>query len=81
MPIVEPQRLPGKKTVPLPSDVATSNNRPSPPAVPPPLPFFVRKPQKQLLGLSEALQAVKGNATAKFDETVEIAIQLGVDPK
>jgi large subunit ribosomal protein L1 len=28
-----------------------------------------------------ALEIVKGNAFAKFDETVEVAVRLGVDPK
>ena len=32
-------------------------------------------------GLKEALQFVKDNAKAKFDETVDIAVRLGVDPK
>lgn len=31
--------------------------------------------------LIEALKLVKSNATAKFDETVEVAVNLGVDPK
>ena len=31
--------------------------------------------------LSEAVDIVKGNANAKFDETIEIALNLGVDPK
>ena len=31
--------------------------------------------------VSEAIKLVKENATAKFDETVEIAVRLGVDPK
>ena len=31
--------------------------------------------------LDEAIRLVKQNATAKFDETVEIAIHLGVDPR
>ena len=31
--------------------------------------------------LEEAVKTVKENATAKFDETVEIAVNLGVDPK
>src|SRR5918999_568137 len=31
--------------------------------------------------LAEAVKAVKQNATAKFDETVEIAVNLGVDPR
>ena len=32
-------------------------------------------------GLDEALALVKGNATAKFDETVEISLNLGIDPR
>jgi large subunit ribosomal protein L1 len=32
-------------------------------------------------GLKEALQFVKDNARAKFDETVDVAVRLGVDPK
>jgi large subunit ribosomal protein L1 len=36
---------------------------------------------KTLLPLDEALALVKGNATAKFDETVEVAVNLGVDPR
>jgi len=31
--------------------------------------------------LDEAVKLVKARATAKFDETVEVAINLGVDPK
>jgi large subunit ribosomal protein L1 len=31
--------------------------------------------------VDEAIALVKGNATAKFDETVEIALNLGVDPR
>ena len=31
--------------------------------------------------LSEAIAVVKANAKAKFDETIEIAINLGVDPR
>ena len=31
--------------------------------------------------LAEAIHTVKINATAKFDESVEIAVNLGVDPK
>jgi large subunit ribosomal protein L1 len=31
--------------------------------------------------VDEALALVKGNATAKFDETVEVALNLGVDPR
>ncbi len=32
-------------------------------------------------GLEEAVGLIKGRAAAKFDETVEIAINLGVDPR
>ena len=31
--------------------------------------------------LKDAIQIVKDNATAKFDETIDLAINLGVDPK
>ena len=31
--------------------------------------------------LKEAISLVKKHATAKFDETVDVAVQLGVDPK
>lgn len=31
--------------------------------------------------VAQAIQIVKGNAKAKFDETIEIAVNLGVDPK
>ncbi len=37
--------------------------------------------QDALYELLDAVTAVKKNATAKFDETVEAAIRLGVDPK
>ena len=36
---------------------------------------------KENLAISEAVALVKANATAKFDETLEIAINLGVDPR
>jgi large subunit ribosomal protein L1 len=31
--------------------------------------------------LDEAIKLIKDNATAKFDETVEVALNLGVDPR
>ena len=36
---------------------------------------------KHLVSIDEAVALVKGNAKAKFDETVEIAMNLGVDPR
>lgn len=36
---------------------------------------------KELLALSEAVSLIKSNATAKFDETIEISMNLGVDPR
>jgi large subunit ribosomal protein L1 len=33
------------------------------------------------LGLEDAVKQVKANATAKFDESIEIAVGLGVDPR
>jgi len=36
---------------------------------------------KDALSVDEAVKLVKANATAKFDETVEIAMNLGVDPR
>ena len=35
----------------------------------------------QLYTPEEALTLVKDNASAKFDETVEVAMRLGVDPR
>jgi len=36
---------------------------------------------KENLGVDEAVALIKSNATAKFDETMEIAMNLGVDPR
>ena len=36
---------------------------------------------KEDVSIEEAVSLVKGAATAKFDETVEIALNLGVDPR
>ncbi|MHA1539745.1 MAG: 50S ribosomal protein L1 [Alphaproteobacteria bacterium] len=36
---------------------------------------------EKLYSLDEAITLVKEKATAKFDETVDIAVQLGVDPR
>ncbi len=37
--------------------------------------------KEQAYALNEAVKIVKTNATAKFDETIDVAINLGVDPK
>jgi large subunit ribosomal protein L1 len=37
--------------------------------------------REELLTVPEAIEKVKKLATAKFDETVELAIRLGVDPR
>lgn len=36
--------------------------------------------RNKVYSLSEAVSLVKKNATAKFDETVEVAVVLGIDP-
>jgi len=35
----------------------------------------------KIYGVDEAIATAKANATAKFDETIEIALNLGVDPR
>ena len=50
---------------------------------------FVSKRQKALAtfdreklhGIDEAIAVAKKNATSKFDETIEVALNLGVDPR
>ena len=37
--------------------------------------------RNRFYGVDEAIGIVKANATSKFDETVEIALNLGVDPR
>ncbi|MBA3576957.1 MAG: 50S ribosomal protein L1 [Sphingomonas sp.] len=37
--------------------------------------------REKFYGLDEAIALVKSNATSKFDETVEVALNLGVDPR
>jgi large subunit ribosomal protein L1 len=37
--------------------------------------------RQKLYGVDEAIALAKANATAKFDETIEIALNLGVDPR
>ena len=37
--------------------------------------------REKTYGLEEAIKMVKSNAKAKFDETIEIAMNLGIDPR
>jgi large subunit ribosomal protein L1 len=37
--------------------------------------------REKLYGLVEAVELVKGSARAAFDETIELAVRLGVDPR
>ncbi len=37
--------------------------------------------REKVVGLDEAIRLVKANAKAKFDETVEISMNLGIDPR
>ncbi|MCO5102349.1 MAG: 50S ribosomal protein L1 [Burkholderiaceae bacterium] len=37
--------------------------------------------RQKVHALADGLQAVKATATAKFDESIDVAVQLGVDPK
>ncbi|MBX9814882.1 MAG: 50S ribosomal protein L1 [Proteobacteria bacterium SG_bin5] len=37
--------------------------------------------REKLYGVDEAIALAKANATAKFDETIEVAMNLGVDPR
>ncbi len=37
--------------------------------------------REKLYSVADAVKLVKKNATAKFDETIEIAFNLGIDPK
>jgi large subunit ribosomal protein L1 len=37
--------------------------------------------RSKLYGVDEAIETLKANAKAKFDETIEVALNLGVDPR
>ncbi len=37
--------------------------------------------REKLYGVDEAIALAKANATSKFDETIEVALALGVDPR
>jgi large subunit ribosomal protein L1 len=42
---------------------------------------YASDPTKKLGDLGDAVRAVKACATAKFDETVDVAVRLGIDPR
>ncbi|MEA3051396.1 MAG: large subunit ribosomal protein, partial [Sphingomonadales bacterium] len=35
----------------------------------------------RIYGVDEAIETLKANAKSKFDETIEVALNLGVDPR
>ncbi|MEA4838453.1 MAG: 50S ribosomal protein L1 [Rhodospirillaceae bacterium] len=37
--------------------------------------------RERFYSIEEAVKIVKGNAAAKFDETIEVALNLGIDPR
>ena len=37
--------------------------------------------REKLYAVQEAIDLAKANATSKFDETIEVAVNLGVDPR
>ena len=37
--------------------------------------------REKMYSLEEAVKIVKANAKAKFDETIEVAMNLGIDPR
>ena len=37
--------------------------------------------RNKLYALTDAVSLAKKNATAKFDETIEISLNLGIDPR
>ncbi|MFZ2260012.1 50S ribosomal protein L1 [Luteococcus japonicus] len=40
-----------------------------------------KRDENELYSAEQALEIVKGNASAKFDETIDVAMRLGVDPR
>ena len=43
--------------------------------------FATAVDREKLYGVDEAISIAKTNASAKFDETIEVALNLGVDPR
>jgi len=70
------------KQAPLPADVeAPVAPAAPPPATPPPLPRFVARPDAAPLPLRDAVAAVLALRRARFEESVELCVRLGIDPK
>ena len=64
------------------SDPLSASNVPdSPLDIPLPTYVFQHSVKKRELTLADALHSVRASAAAKFDETVEVAVNLGIDPK
>jgi hypothetical protein len=76
---------PPPKQAPLPADVAPEPAA-APPArraaaKPPPLPRLLASPDRPPLPLSDAIKALKASKRARFVESVEMTVRLGIDPK
>lgn len=72
------------KTAPLPEDIVPpplEDVEAKVKAPPPPLPRLIPLPDKQPLPLTEAVSAAVGLRRAKFTESVELTVRLGIDPK
>ena len=64
-----------------PSSPTTSDDAPPPPrAISPPL-APGQKTRHKTYSVEDAVAKAKASATAKFDETIDVSVRLGVDPK
>jgi hypothetical protein len=73
------------KQAPLPADVAPEPEAAPParaaPYKPPPLPRLLATPPAPPLPLADAIKALKAQKRARFVESVEMTIRLGIGPK
>ena len=73
------------RVAPLPADVLPAPAEPAaaapPPPPPPPLPRLVHRAKRAPMPLQQAVAAVKAMRRARFVESVELTVRLGVDPK
>ena len=72
------------KTAPLPADIVPPPAEEAEPPgrrQPPPLPKLVPQPPAVPLALRDAVSAAVGLRRAKFIESVELTVRLGIDPK